>query len=133
MALIEQKGTISFFGEIKEGTGRTGYHWQRQQIIIDYQVGESYTEHLAVTADADIIKEIDTLGLKVGDKVSVTAKVSSREWNGRWFTDVEIHKIIPGAKRAEPALKPAPDPKALEPLSVFDQPDKDNPDEDLPF
>ena len=132
MALIEQKGTISSFGDIKEGTGRTGYVWQRQQIVIDYQVGESYTEHLVVTADADIIKEIDTIGLKVGDKVSVTAKVSSREWNGRWFTDVEVRKIIPGAKAAPP--KPAPDQKALEPLSVFDQPEKnEDPNDDLPF
>ena len=126
MALIEQKGTISSFGEIREGTGRTGYHWQRQNIVIDYQVGESYTEHLVVTADADIIKEIETLGLKVGDKVSVTAKVSSREWNGRWFTDVEVHKIIPGSKRAE-----APAPDKHDPLSVFDQPD--DPKDDLPF
>lgn len=131
MALIEQKGTISSFGEIRSGTGKTGYTWQRQNIVIDYQVGESYTEHLVVTADADIILEIQTLGLKVGDKVSVTAKVSSREWNGRWFTDVEVRKIIPGAKAAAP--KPAPDPKALEPLSVFDQPETDDPNDDLPF
>ena len=73
MALIEQKGTISAFGDIREGTGKSGYHWQRQNIVLEYQVGESYTEHLVVTADADGIKEIDTLGLKVGDKVSITA------------------------------------------------------------
>ena len=53
MALIEQKGTISAFGEIREGTGKSGYHWQRQNIVLEYQVGESYTEHLVVTADAD--------------------------------------------------------------------------------
>lgn len=132
MALIEQKGTISAFGEIREGTGKSGYHWQRQNIVIEYQVGESYTEHLVVTADADGIKEIDTLGLKVGDKVSITAKVTSREWNGRWFTDVEMYKIIPGAKAAAP--KPAPEPEAPknDPLSVFDDP-KDDPKDDLPF
>lgn len=127
MALIEQKGTIASFGEIKEGTGRTGRVWQRQNIVIDYQVGESYTEHLVVTADADTIKDIDTLGLKVGDKVTVTGKVSSREWNGRWFTDVEVYKIIPNKPKdaATPATAPA---KKDDPLSVFD-----DPKEDLPF
>lgn len=132
MALIEQKGTISAFGEIREGTGKSGYHWQRQNIVIEYQVGESYTEHLVVTADADGIKEIDTLGLKVGDKVSITAKVTSREWNGRWFTDVEMYKIIPGAKAAAPKPAPAPEAPKQDPLSVFDDP-KDDPKDDLPF
>lgn len=136
MALIEQKGTISAFGEIREGTGKSGYHWQRQNIVIEYQVGESYTEHLVVTADADGIKEIDTLGLKVGDKVSITAKVTSREWNGRWFTDVEMYKIIPGAKAAAPKPAPAgalaPEAPKNDPLSVFDDP-KDDPKDDLPF
>ena len=104
--------------------------WQRQNIVIEYQVGESYTEHLVVTADADGIKEIDALGLKVGDKVSITAKVTSREWNGRWFTDVEMYKIIPGAKAAAPKPAPAPAPEAPknDPLSVFD-----DPKDDLPF
>lgn len=127
MALIEQKGTIASFGEIKEGTGRTGRVWQRQNIVIDYQVGESYTEHLVVSADADAIKEIDALGLKVGDKVSVTAKVSSREWNGRWFTDVEIYKILPSKQKEEkPKEKPAPAAApATDPLSVFDDPKED--------
>ena len=37
MALIEQKGTISSFGEIRSGTGKTGYTWQRQNIVIDYR------------------------------------------------------------------------------------------------
>lgn len=128
MALIEQKGTISKLGEVRQGTGKTGYVWQRQDIVIDYQVGESYTEHLVVTCDSDIIKEIDTLGLKVGDKVSVTAKVSSREWNGRWFTDVDVRKIIPGTRRSEAPKEPE---KKEDPLSVFDQPD--DPKDDLPF
>lgn len=132
MALIEQKGTISAFGEIREGTGKSGYHWQRQNIVLEYQVGESYTEHLVVTADADGIKEIDTLGLKVGDKVSITAKVTSREWNGRWFTDVEMYKIIPGAKAAAPKPAPTPEAPKQDPLSVFDDP-KDDPKDDLPF
>ena len=132
MALIEQKGTIASFGEIRSGTGKTGYVWQRQNIVIDYQVGESYTEHLVVTADADVIKEIDTLGLKPGDKVAVTAKVSSREWNGRWFTDVEVRKIVPTKPADNP--KPAPAPKQEDPLSVFDQPDEpQDPNDDLPF
>ena len=132
MALIEQKGTISAFGEIREGTGKTGYHWQRQNIVIEYQVGESYTEHLVVTADADGIKEIDTLGLKVGDKVSITAKVTSREWNGRWFTDVEMYKIIPG-KTAPVPEAPKPEPNTPSPLDIFDQPETDDPNDDLPF
>ena len=38
MALIEQKGTISAFGDIREGTGKSGYHWQRQNIVLEYQV-----------------------------------------------------------------------------------------------
>ena len=131
MALIEQKGTIASFGEIREGTGKTGYTWQRQNIVIDYQVGESYTEHLVVTADADMILEIKTLGLKVGDRIGITAKVSSREWNGRWFTDCELRKIIP-AKTAPVPASPKPEPKTPDPLDVFDQPAEDQKD-DLPF
>lgn len=133
MAIIEQKGTISSFGEIREGTGKSGYHWQRQNIVLEYQVGENYTEHLVVTADADMIKEIDTLGLKVGDRIGITAKVSSREWNGRWFTDVELRKIAVGKPAPVPA-SPKPEPKTPDPLDIFDQPDpSDKKEDDLPF
>ena len=48
----------------------------------------------------DKVKELDKY--QVGDKVKVSFNLSSREYNGRWYTDVRAWRIEP-ANSAQPA------------------------------
>ena len=60
-----------------------------------------------------------------GDKVKVSFNLSSREFNGRWYTDVRAWRIEPAAQTPPPPME-APMP------SVDDLPAPIS-DEDLPF
>ena len=112
MATFDYKGTVSVIGEVKGGKSARGFEWQRQTIVVDHQVNEDYTERLAVTAGTDMVKDLHDMGLAVGDKVSMKVKASSREWEGRWFSDLEIWKleiVTKKGQKAKPAPAPAPE------------------------
>ena len=71
---------------------------------------------------------------QVGDKVKISFNLSSREYNGRWYTDVRAWRIEPAgaqpqqtqaAEQYPPQMPSAPAP------SIDDLPGDS--DEDLPF
>ena len=37
--------------------------------------------------------KIDQFGLKVGEQVNLGIEVESREYNGRWYTEVKAYKV----------------------------------------
>ena len=45
----------------------------------------------------DIIVETDDQVLKVGSMLNISFDVESREYNGRWYTDVKAWKVEPAA------------------------------------
>ena len=70
----------------------------------------------------DKVKELDRY--QVGDRVKVSFNLSSREYNGRWYTDIRAWRIEP--LNAAPAEIPVSMP------SVDDMPPPLS-DDDLPF
>ena len=61
----------------------------------------------------------------VGDKVKVSFNLSSREFNGRWYTDVRVWRMEPVHGQPVQAAPPMPEP----PMPAYD----DSPIADLPF
>ena len=59
-------------------------------------------------------EKIKESGLRVGAVASVTCKVESKEWNGKWFTSVScVNCIVQGAtqptpQQPKPQQQPAP-------------------------
>lgn len=77
----------------------------------------------------------DVLLYNIGDRVEVSWSLNARNWNGRWYNNVDLVKIksLDEQKQEE---RPAPAPAPRQP-AIFDQPQEsldpaDNPD-DLPF
>jgi hypothetical protein len=105
---LELSGKIIQLLAEQTGTGKNG-QWLRQDFIIETQLK-------ALKADAE---------------VTVSFNVESREFNGKWYTDLRIWKID---RQNKQAVQPAADNIAdagLEPLSADDSAGKD--DNDLPF
>ncbi len=108
--------------------------WVKQEVIFE-QTGE-FGRKLCVSFWGD--KAQDVAALKPGDKVKVAANVESREYNGRWYTEVRAWKIekdnpasasqSPDYGWGAPASPPAGD---MPPVSP-EEPVKDEFD-DLPF
>ena len=70
-----------------------------------------------------------------GDKVKISFNLSSREYNGRWYTDVRAWRIEP-AGAAQPApqyAQSAPAAPAPAPMPTADDMSTPLSDDDLPF
>lgn len=80
------------------GTGKNG-PWKKQEIIVETE--GQYPKKVCVSVWGDKISENQ---LKVGIQLNISFDVESREYNGRWYTDVKAWKIEnAGASKASPA------------------------------
>ena len=128
MALYHSKGRISEMSEVQSGTSKSGYEWQRMTLVLDIPGYQGAVIKQAFSVSGDDVK--DVLLLSIGDLVEVSFAIYARNWNGKWYDNVELVKIA----SQKPEDKPAPAPKQQE---IFDKPQEsldpaDNPD-DLPF
>lgn len=74
------------------GEGRNG-QWKRQDLLIEIQ--GQFPKKICFSVNSD---KTPINSFKVGDFVTVSINVESREHNGRWFTDIRAWKIdISGA------------------------------------
>lgn len=121
MALYTSKGTITDMSEVKSGKTQSGYDWARMTIVIEVPGFQGSTTKLALDViGVDDIKEVSLLS--AGDKVEVTWTIYARNWNGRWYNNVELFKIrkLEETKPFEPA--PAPIADELDPMANNDLP-----------
>lgn len=75
--------------------------------------------------------KFNQMGLVVGGTYNVSFDVESREWQGKWFSDVSAWRAIrtDGQQAAQPAASPVPN---AQPAPAQDAQGGDNGD-DLPF
>ena len=103
---------------LQTGTGKNG-QWKKQDIIVETE--GQYPKKVCVSVWGDKISE--NL-LQVGAQLAISFDVESREYNGRWYTDVKAWKIEP-AGAAEPG-------KVTDGQEYFDGGEMES-KEDLPF
>ena len=138
---LELEGTIRQKQGVQSGTSARGA-WAKQEFILDFPDG-NFTSQACFTAwGQDKVQELDKY--QVGDAVKVSFNLKSREYNGRWYNDLQIWRISPaGAAQAAPApavpVSEAPSyPQAPAPVSEAPAPSLDgmpgeDPADDLPF
>lgn len=76
--------------------------WVRQNFIIETQ--EQYPRQICLSAFGD--SKIATFdGINPGDVIKVSVDIQSREYNGRWYTDVSPWRVerVDGAAASAPA------------------------------
>ncbi len=128
---LELEGTIRQKMGVQSGTSARG-PWAKQEFVVDFPDG-NFTSQACFTAwGQDKVQELDKY--QVGDRVKVSFNLKSREFNGRWYNDLQIWRISP-AGAVQPAA-PAPTPAAPAPVApaptLDDMPGEDAQD-DLPF
>lgn len=120
---MEFEGTVFSVLPIVKGTSQRG-EWMKQEVIFDLP-GE-FNRKVCVGFWGD--KAQDASALKPGEAVSVSANVESREYNGRWYTEVRAWKM----SRKAPAGTGASADDILPPLDAF-APGEPGEVDDLPF
>ncbi len=127
---MEFEGTVFQILPPASGTSARG-EWQRQEVVFEMQDG-AYARKVAVTF---FNKPNDVASLKVGGAYIVSFNIESREYNGRYYTNVTAWRVQPKQVEA-PAPVEAPSYAASMP-SMPAQPSfsssADSEVDDLPF
>ena len=135
---LELEGTLRHKLASQQGTSARGA-WAKQEFILEFPDG-NYTAQACFTAfGQDKVAELDKY--QIGDRIRISFNIRSREYNGRWYNDLQIWRIAPaGQPTAAPAAAPAPQVNAAPapafeqaPAPTLDDMPGDSPEEDLPF
>ena len=72
---------------LQTGTGKNG-QWKKQDIIVETDA--TYPKKICVSVWGD---KIDAGQLQAGNQLKIDFDLESREYNGRWYTDIKAWKI----------------------------------------
>lgn len=84
---MEIKGTVKAVLEVKSGAKRDGGQWSSQTVVLHIE-DEKFPKDVAIDVAGDNCGKLGE-----GDKVTAQCDVSSREWQGKWFTTVRAWKV----------------------------------------
>lgn len=111
---------------LQSGMGRNG-EWKKQDIVVETQ--DQYPKKICISIWGD---KINGVQLNVGEMYTVDFDVESREYNGRWYTDVKAWKIESQSNASAPQSAPQDFPPASsQEFPPFDPNSGDS--QDLPF
>ena len=132
---LELEGKIIRKLNVQSGVSARG-NWSKQEFIIEYQEGNFPSQACFNVWGEDKVKDLERF--QIGDSVKVSFNISSREYNGRWYTDLRAWRLdsageaasaaAPAQAPAQPAAQPAQT-QAPQAADSQDSPD----DDDLPF
>ena len=135
---MELEGRIARKLNVQTGTSARGA-WSKQEFVLEFQEGNFPTQVCMNVWGEDKVRELDKY--QVGDKVKISFNLSSREYNGRWYTDVRAWRIEPAGVSADPVQSNpypagaynAPSSAASAPMPTADDMSSPLSDDDLPF
>lgn len=104
---------------LQTGTGKNG-EWKKQDIIVE--TDGQYPKKVCISIWGD---KIAGNQLIIGNNLNISFDVESREYNGRWYTDVKAWKIEPAGSGGQGASAPKEE--------DFHNTSFTSSDEDLPF
>lgn len=104
---------------LQKGTGKNG-EWKKQDIIVE--TDGQYPKKICISIWGD---KIDNNQLQTGNSLNISFDIESREYNGRWYTDVKAWKVEVAGAASSGASAAGSDEFHDTPLTSSD--------EDLPF
>ena len=89
---MEFEGTVYRIMPLTQGESARG-PWQRQDVVFDYNDGGgNFTRKICVTF---FNRPDDVAKLREGATYQVSVNIESREYNGRWYTDIRAWRLQP--------------------------------------
>lgn len=105
MAFVKERGTIAVMSEVQSGTSQSGNTWSRQTIVVDVVGYNGNYRKVMLQASGNVVADLETM--IVGDKVEITYQVTAREWNGKWYNNVDLYKIESTEEKAQQPVAPS--------------------------
>ena len=98
---MDIKGKIIQKMEPQGGVSKAGNQWKKQEYVME--TFDSYPKKVKFDFFGD---RADQYPLEVGDVITLSYDIESREFNGRWYTDIRGFK----AMKEDPSMSGAPAP-----------------------
>ena len=86
---MEVQGTLKQILRLESGESKSGKTWQKQTIIIG--TADAYPKLIAVEVSEKALSRLQDYS--IGQTITCSINIESREYNGRWFTSVKCWKI----------------------------------------
>jgi len=113
---MDVKGRVIQLLPLQTGMGKKG-QWKKQEFIVETASGQ-YPKKVCLSIWGD---KVDQFKVAVGDQVSVSVDLESREYNGRWYTEARAWKMEKSGGSGE-APPPADEPFYSQETSSDDLP-----------
>jgi len=123
---LEISGKITQILEKQSGESARGL-WQKQEFVIE--TFDQYPKNVCITLWGDKVEVLNSL--PKGSTVKASINIESREYKGRWYTDVKAWKVE-SLNQSEEADVPPSTPADDAPIPPDFQAEG-NGEEDLPF
>lgn len=98
------------------GTSKAGNTWRKQDYILETK--DQYPKKICFNVWGE---KIDQFAIQVGDELTVSFDIESREYSGRWYTELKAWSVrkgqpapVSGATLAEPPAFVGPPPAPME-------------------
>lgn len=98
---LEIEGKIVKILEVESGTSKAGKEWKKQGFVVDTYNQFNPEVCFGVFGDEKIA---ELAKFKAGDTVKVGFNLSSREFNGKYYHNIDAWKIDAVAATKEPAV-----------------------------
>lgn len=132
---MEVTGKIIQVLPLQSGTSQAGNPWKKQEYVLETE--DAYPKKICFDFFGD---RVDQFPLSLNDRIRLSFDIESREYNGRWYTNIRGWKADkigdqttpaapqPMGQSATPAAMPTnvPNPTATDFMSSSDS-------DDLPF
>lgn len=119
---MELEGKIIQINPLQSGEGKNGT-WKKQDYILETKT--QYPKKVCITVWGD---KIDQFALQQNEDVKLSIELESREFNGRWYTDVRAWRVERHANAGPENSYSASEPEILPPSN-----DPPMEEDDLPF
>jgi hypothetical protein len=115
---LQIEGKVAKILEEQSGESKNG-PWRKRDFILE--TSGQYPKQVCITQWGD---NIDQSEVKEGEQVTASIDIQSREYNGKWYTDVKAWKIDKtGPSSSQPVQEESFDPGNI----------PDDIDDELPF
>ena len=99
--MFQIEGILREITPVQSGTSAQGNSWQRCEAIVEAQDGQYVTTYVFTVFNKDIT-------IPVGSTVVCDFYVKSQNYNGKWFTNLNLFKMEPSDQ--QPTYQPRREP-----------------------
>lgn len=86
---MEIEGVITKYIGEQSGVSKAGNAWKKREYVMEYMSGQ-YPRMVKFTIFGN---RCDTINIEVGKRYVVSYDIESREFNDRWYTDVNCYAV----------------------------------------